>query len=304
MNRTFTTIKSNVGSNIQDTSTSTATVIGRYINDTYFDLLRRTNFNLVDDDYSFSTVSGTQDYVLPDNFKKELYVHDATNLRELAPVSLQDLAERYTSTLTTSDAPERYVILYKPVQKQPSSSSTLSIVSSSASDTTQTLFVRGISSSVEITESITLTGTSTATSSNSFTEIISISKSAATAGKVTITSNAAAVTVAVIAPEVTDYRVSVIRFHQIPAGIYTIKMPYIINPSPLNNDYDMPLIDAADIIEKGATALAWKYKRQFAKAQEWSNDYEKSIIMFIWDRENSANKVTLFNPKPYSRDIY
>lgn len=295
-------MKSNVGSNIQDTSTSTATIIGRYLNDVYFDLLRRMNFQILSDGYSLTTSS--RDNPLPDNFGKELYVYDATNLRSLSSTTLQSVVETNPSTVSTSGQVSDYIIFQRAVRQQPTSSSTLSIVSSSASDSTQTLFIRGLSSGVELTESVTLTGTTPAVSTNSYTEIISLSKSASTVGYVTITSNSGAVTQAVIAPEDLDYRVKILRLYQAPSGSITLNIPYIINPLPLNNDYDMPLIDAADVIEKGATALAWRYKRQFAKAQEWERLYEKDINNLIWSRENQPNQLHLLNPKPYTREIY
>jgi hypothetical protein len=302
MNRTFTTMKTNVGNNVMDTSSATATVIGTYLNDVYFDLLRRINWKNVDDDYSFSTVAGTKDYVLPDNFKKELHVYDATNDKELARIDRQILINQYPTTVDDTGVAVRYLIFDSPVQAQPSSSSVLSIVSDNAGDTTQTLYVRGLSGGVEVTESVTLNGTSAQASTTAFTEIISFSKSAATTGKVTITSNSGAVTNAVIAPDIVDYKVKLIRLHPAPSGVATIRVPYIINPQPLLNDYDTPLLDAADVIEQGATAIILRRKRQYAKAQEWERIFEKSVNALIWDLENQPNMVKQFNIKPYSRE--
>lgn len=84
------------------------------------------------------------------------------------------------------------------VKAQPSSASVITIVSSSASDTTQKVRVNGIVGGVEDTELITLNGTSSAAGSKSFTSVSTVVKNSTTAGNVTVTSNSGAVTLAQI----------------------------------------------------------------------------------------------------------
>lgn len=303
INRLFVNIYGNVGSNIQDTSSGTQTVIKNYVNDIYFDILKRINWQDIDDDYSFSTVAGTQDYVLPSNFGKEVYVYDATNLTELKPITMQELVRDFPSGLSLSGTVSRYAILNKAVRSQPSSSSTISVVSSSASDSTQTVRIKGYDSNgVQLEESITLNGTSAQTSSNSYVEIQSITKSASTVGRITVTSNSGAVTVAILAPADLSYMVKVVRLNYTPNGAITVKMPYIILPYPLVSDYDQPVIDAADVIELGATMKAWRYKRQFQKAMEYERQYETAINTLIWDKENSFNQAHYTSPLAYPRN--
>lgn len=302
MNRTFSNIVSNVSNNIQDTSSAMQTIIKGYVNDGYFDFLRRANINQISEDYSFSTSDGVQDYVLPDNFDKELYVYDSTNRNEITRADLQKLLQSEIDVIGNSGVPSKYVILNKPVQKQPTSSSQLTIVSSSSSDTSQVIFVKGISGGVEVSESVSLNGTTNALTTNSYTEIISLSKSASTVGKVTVTSNSGAVTVGVIPPSALVYRIKAMRLHYIPNGTITIKAPYYKKPSTLVNDNDILDVDADDIVEKYATACAWRYKRQYAKAQEWQRMYEKSIIDYLWFTANQPNAVYMVNPEPYSRE--
>lgn len=305
INRLFTSIVSNVASNVQDTSTAMQTIIKRYCNDAYMDILKRVNFQDIDDDYSFSTVGGTSDYILPRNFGKEVYVYDNTNKVEIKGVSLQELINSNSADLYASGDIQRYVITTKPSRLQPTSSSTLSIVSSSASDSTQTVAVKYMDTNgIEIHETVTLTGTTPVVTSGSAVEILSISKSAITVGRITVTANAGAVTVAVLAPADLAYFENIVRFHYTPNGAVTIKMPYIRRPYPLYNDYDQPIIDCADIIELGATAMAWRYKRQFAKAQEYERSYNVAFDTLVWDKENSFNQVKRTSPQPYSREGY
>jgi len=300
MNKNFATLKNNVAQEIQDTSSSMLSLIGTYINNRYFQILRAINWQNIRTDYQLTTTAGTQDYVLPDDFGKEIYVHDSTNNRELSRVELQDLVRNYPSGLTSTGTVYRYVIYDDTVQNQPASASTLSIVSSSASDTSQTVLVRGISSNVEITEEVTLSGTTSVTTSNSFSRVKAISKSANTAGKVTIT--AGSTTIAVLAPKVLESRYKKIKFHYVPNQALTISIPYIIKPLPMVEDEDYPIIDIADLIEMGAKADALRYKKQYTKAQVYEALFTKGLAEYIWDMENQPNRVPLFQPEPYDRE--
>ena len=305
INRLFISIVNNIASNIQDTSTAMSVIIKRYANDVYADILKRVNFQDINNDYSFPTVSGTSDYILPRNFGKEVYVYDSTNQLEIKSVSLQELINSNSADLYASGDIQKYIITIKPVRLQPTSTSTLSIVSSSASDSTQTVAIKYLDSNgIETYETVTLTGTTPVVTSGSAVEVLSISKSASTVGRITVTANAGAVTVAVLAPADLAYFENVVRFHYTPNGVVTIKMPYIRRPYPLFNDYDQPIIDCADIIELGATAMAWRYKRQFSKAQEYERLYNVAFDTFVWDKENSFNQVKHTLPKPYSREGY
>lgn len=304
-NRLFINIYGNVGTNIQDTSTGTQTVIKTYANDIYFDILKRINWQDIDDDYTFNTVAGTQDYVLPNNFGKEVYVFNANTNTEISPITMQELIRDYASSLSTSGDIARYLTLNKQVRQQPSSSSVLSIVSTSAADSTQVVRVKGTNSlGVELDETVTLTGTTPVDTSNSYTEIRSITKSATTTGYITITSNSGAVTVAVLSSADLAYSVNVVRLHYVPTSVQTISMPYLIRPMPMVSDYDQPVIDCADVIELGATMKAWRYKRQFSKAAEYERQYERAIDTLVWDKENSFNQGHFFGVLPYPRDDY
>lgn len=303
-NKLFIDIYTNVGRNVQDTSSATQTILKGYCNNAYFEILRRLNWDSLNLDYYFSTVVGTQDYVLPSDFGREMYLYDATNKIYIPWISLPELVEKFPETLLTQGSVERYTTFSDVVRAQPSTASALSIVSSSTADTTQTVRVKGTDANdIELDESVTLTGTGAVATTNTYKTIRSITKSAVTTGRITITSNSAAVTNAVLAPAVLDYKVTKCRLHQIPSSILTCRFPYHIRPFPLSNDNDVPGFDCADGIELGATMHAWRYKRQFQKATEYERLFEKWIVDAAWDMENKPNQVHLLNPKPYSRDF-
>ncbi len=301
-NKNFLNIYSNVGSDIQDTSSAMATHIKRFSNEAYFEILRRLNWNGINPSYTVAVIAGTQDYILPSDFDKEKYVYDATNLLYIPFISLEELVEKFPDNLSSQGSVERYSIFRDAVRKQPTSASVLTIVSSSSADTTQTVRVKGTDSNdVELDESVTLTGTTNATTSNTYNSIRSVTKSASTTGRITITSNSSAVTVAVMAPADIDYKVIKLRLHQTPNNALTLNVPYHIKPYPMSSDYDVPIIDCADGIELGARYRAWQYKRQFGKSQEVERLFEKWVIDAIWNIENQPNQTHQLNPKPYPR---
>ena len=302
MNKDFNTIKTNVGTKIQDTSAAMATIIGTFANKRYFQILRAINWQNIEYDYTFTTVSGTQNYALPDDFGKEISVRDTTTGVELAQVDYQYLVTTYPDEVTDSGSPARYVIYEDVVKTQPTSSSALTIVSSSSADTTQTILVRGITGGIETTESVTLTGATPANTTNSYTRIKGISKSAVTTGKITITSNSAAVTQTVMAPKVTESRYKLIKLHYVPTEALVISVPYIVKPLPMTEANDYPCLDIADLIEIGAESDAWFYKRQGSKAVGKDTMFNIELQQYIFDRENQPNMVITFKPVTYNQD--
>jgi hypothetical protein len=301
MNKTFADIKTNIGTNIQDTSTPMATIIGVYANNRYFQILRSINWDNIRYDYTFDTVAGTQDYAMPEDFSKPMYVVDTTNKIELAEGFLQDLAQQYTSTISSNGTVGRYIMLDSPVKIQPSSSAVVSISSSSTSDTTQTIRISGRTSAGDTkSETISLSGTGSVSSTGLYTSITAISKSAVTTGYITVVSGTR--TLAVLSPSITVSYYRLMRLHEVPSAVYTISAPYIVKPLPMVNATDYPAIDVADLIEIGATADAQRYKKQFSKAQSMEVLFAQGLAQFIYDRENQPNKLTLLTPNAFNRN--
>jgi hypothetical protein len=301
MNRTFATITNNVGLMIGDSTSAMSSLIKSYINDRMAEVLKRTNILDVNRaDYSFSTTSGTEDYILPSDFGKEIIVRDATNKVNLSRVDSQSNVMLNPYSTDDTGVVKQYVILDKTYQEQPSSASVISFVSSSASDTSQIMYVKGFDSNgYEDYEQKQINGTTTVSTTKSFSRIVSVSKSALTSGTITVTSNSGAKTIAVMSRAMLEYRVKVMRLVNIPNATLTIDVIYIPKMLPMVQDYDYPIIDCADILEAGATADAWRFKRQFSKAADMDIIFEKRLANLLFDTENQPNKLNLFRPQSY-----
>jgi hypothetical protein len=97
-------------------------------------------------------------------------------------------------------------------------------------------------------------------------------------------------------------RYKYLRPHYLPATAYAVNMPYTIKPLALASAGGYTTIPCEDIMVLGATAEAWRQKRQFAKAADFDLLYEKGIQTLLWDQANQLNQTSLFNPVSYSRE--
>jgi len=213
MSKTFGTLKTNVCNEIGDTDAEMKEIVGVYINNRYHQILRATNWEVYDDDYSITTVVDTATYTLPSDFGKELYAIDSTNDTKLKRMSLQALIE---------DNPSQY-------DQQ---------------------------------------GTLTA--------------------------------YAVYRDEDDNMKV---RFFNVPDSIISVLFPYTVRPAKMtDDDNDSPIGTFDDLIEIGAKADAWRYKRQFTKAQYFELLFSKELDSYMFDMEHQPNSSAVFSAVPYDRE--
>lgn len=119
--------------------------------------------------------------------------------------------------------------------------SAITVVSSSASDTTPKVTIFGIVSGYPDYETITLTGTTNAVGSKSFTSVERVVKDASTTGRITVTGNSGNTTVAVLPTGDTTegivYRK--ISLYPLPNTVFPMQVYYYKDPYRLVNDADV-----------------------------------------------------------------
>jgi hypothetical protein len=94
-----------------------------------------------------------------------------------------------------------------------------------------------------------------------------------------------------------------VRFHPTPTSVIAILMPYQLEPTDMSANSDLPILDCDYEVEIGATAEAWRTKRQFAKAADFDQQYEDHIKHMIWRRENDPTRVVQFAPNVFNKDL-
>ena len=158
---------------------------------------------------------------------------------------------------------------YDSVDLQPTSASTLSLASSSSADTTQQVLVKGLVSSEIDYELVSLSGTSTVTTTKSFSKIFAVTKSAETSGRVTITSNGAAVTNVVLAAKQKISRHKLMRLYPIPNSAIVITIHHYSLPPELTTEYeDTEIPPRWDyVVDQFAYSLALQAKGQTQLAE-------------------------------------
>lgn len=189
---------------------------------------------------TLTTVDGTSLYYLPSIMLDVLHIVDTTNDRILRPVT-EYQNWWWDPDVDDTGNPEQFSKLGTArIEGQPSSASVVTIVSSSASDTTQKVRVNGTVSGVDDTELLTLNGTSSVAGSKSFTALHSITRDNTTTGRVTATTNSGGVTVATFAPNELGITRQMIRLFPVPAGAYSLNVFVVKPPRRMVNAEDAP----------------------------------------------------------------
>ena len=184
--------------------------------------------------------------------------------------------------------------------------SQVSAKSGSSADTTQTLLIRGENGAAGyegryLQEELALNGENTVTSTNYFRRIISLSLDTNTNGVISITEAEGGATLDRLSGIIYN-RWKRIRLYPAPSTTITYNIPYIVKPTLRGLDDDVFVVDVGDLVEIGALERTLMHKKQFLKAREVQNDYEREIQNYIWDKHNQPNKINKFRPIAYSRE--
>jgi len=302
MSKSFSVLKTNIGNMIQDSSSSMSTNIGVWINNRYRDVISRYEWEELIINQSLTASATVSAYALDADVGNIMFINDVTNGCYLAGNTEQQFYEEHYDTFDDTGTPERYFTKYDVVKAQPASAEKPTVKSSSASDTTQSILLRGISSNAEVYETISLNGTTAVTASNSYTRITGISKSSSTTGFISIMHNNESTLFSLMSRELLESQYRQLHIHPIPTGDIVYHIKAVRRILELSQTYDYPVIDVADTIELGAIADSWRYKRQFAKAQQYEFMYEKSVSDKIFQRLNRPDQINQFIPVVLNRD--
>ncbi len=192
---------------------------------------------------TLALTSGTSEYNLDKEIGEPYIVLLSASPYLVRPKSEDDFDTRVPNPTATGN-PDYYMLFeYAGVSTQPTSASVITVASSSTSDTTQSVLVRGVVSGQEDYELVNLNGTTSVATTKQFTSVRSISKSAATAGRITCTSNSGAVTVLVMGPLEKTTKLKKVRFYPTPSSSLTatfkhFKEPFI--PTQALDDSEIP----------------------------------------------------------------
>lgn len=212
------------------------------------------NFMIWDSAETFNLVVNQRDYAVHPEFHRPLYFYNRDRKLYLRELPLRIVAPSGARWNEDRD-PTQYVLWGRThVAAQPSSASTVSIVSSSGSDSgsTKNITVRGVAGGAVTTDTITPTGITPVAGTKSFTKILGVTKAAAWAGTLTVTSNGGVVTNLTLNNDEFGRSYQQLYMLGLPSTADVIEYRFYRLPRPLTADFDVP-----DIPPTFSRILVW-----------------------------------------------
>ncbi len=268
---TFAELKNNVAVIVQRSSDSSyKSEIGTWINLALQELYNSYDFFLeLKGEYDFTTVDGTSLYYMPLDFGKPIRVYDLTNKKKINIKTEEEYSDGNISNIANStegDVSTLYFTEVVGVHKQVSSSGEkVKVKSSSASDTSVTVRIKGyINSDLTIVgfENITLNGTTFVESANTYYKILGFSKDSDSVGYITL-ANSSSIELGVLGSidRVAQYKA--FKLGKIPDDSSTnIRVLYKKKFDKLVNDYDYPFVECDDYLIYKAASLALQQEKE------------------------------------------
>lgn len=231
---------------------------------------------------SVTTSANTSQYSLSPlvDTSKLITFFETSTPQHITHMSEQEFRSREPGPTATGTPYLYRLVGFSPVLNQPSSSSVITFVSSSASDTNVNVNVQGLNGSgIFITEVVNTNGTSGVATTSSFTKVMGLAKDAKSVGTITATSNSGVVTNVVIAPNDRHVNHPLIKFHDIPDSTKTIYYDFTMKMMDLYDDYDSSLIPEQyhDAIELYAKARCYNHLNNTQAATLSYQEFEARI---------------------------
>jgi hypothetical protein len=186
-----------------------------------------------------------------------------------------------------------------PVVVQPTSTTVISAVSASNSDTTQKVLVKGLVSGQEDYEELDLNGTTTVYTTKSFSEITAITKSARTEGSITIASGST--TLITLGPLDIAPVFRVLSLYPVVQSVLTITVRHFSPPpKPFTNFYESVMIpeDWDYVVDQWAFTLALQ-----SKGQDQNTEYNSQLMVAVkMLEEDMATEEEVISDEPVEID--
>lgn len=216
---------------------------------------------------TLATVASTENYQLPRDLDDIGLIRQTASPRKIKFIP-NDLFYEWLPNPTATGNPKWYRIWEQEgVEVRLSADDTLEVLSSSASDTTQTVRIVGKDANGLVrTESLLLTGTTAVAGTITYNagDVLRISKSADTVGVITVRKATLDVTLVLLAPTETAARFKIISFYPIPSSAITLYLEYFTHIRRLEGDNDVP--DLAEkwmwLVRTGTMAKVYSYQNK------------------------------------------
>ncbi len=303
------TLRTELGTRLRATSTISSSQKDLWLNLAQYDVATATDPQNLLINSQITSVVGQYKYFPSIPFLRITSVKNITHEQHLDPASTNDI-DQWDPSRNETGTPSHFISNagLEYVRAQPTSAGTISIVSSSANDLTQKVYIRGVVSGVERWERLTLNGTTSVPGTLSFdaaTDVLPtiymVAKSVATTGVITVTRGA--VTLAVLAPDYLAEERQPLELWVTPStasDVYTVRG--YRSPRPMFNAEDFPDFPHFyhELVLIGAVIRGHRSLFRFNEANEiFRHEWAPKIQQFVGEQANHrANKPLVIQGSP------
>ena len=248
-------------------------------------------------DYTFATTATQEEYALSPlvDTSKIIQLRDEDTPRLITNMTDQHFRTFEPGPTSTGEAFIYRLVGFSPVQNQPTSASVITLVSNDSSDN-QVVNIQGRDANdVLIQQAVTLNGTTPVVSTISIVTFMSLSKSAASVGSITVTSNGGVVTNVIMSPSSRNTDHPVIKLHNIPDATKTITYDFIMKLPNISGDNDISLIPEQyhDAIELYAISKCYKHLNNATMWQASFGEFGQRVNDMLGDDSQPSQVFTL-----------
>lgn len=265
MDYTFSELKTEVERKSQWNGVEYAGPIESSINQAYFEVLAYTDWPEIMGVADVAVDAPDQEFTVPQYMNLILRIRDQSLGKTLHVMPIQELEERYARTQGAGLSIAAALLDTRGVSAQPVVSTVISAVSDDAGDLSQTLRVIGYLGGVPVEAEVTLNGLNSVSTAQSFDNVSNVSKSAETAGIVTVTAGAVTLSEISAKERVAFYR-KIRLARPLDVG-RTFTITYSRKPRKLSDSNDIPLLpEVGSILIDGAFYRVLEQQRDHSKA--------------------------------------
>lgn len=229
---------------------------------------------------------------------KLINMYSADRRWSIKIISRREFQERFSdASLVTGDPVIAYLSGYSPFNKQPSSASVLTLVSTSVNDTSIVTLDGLDANGVLIREEVTLDGVNPVITANQFTRVLGKSTNSYLSGIVTITSNGGLVTNVVISPRDRQGLFPKLTFYPMPSEGAMLYYDAAIRLPPLVTDNDMSLIPEHyhDALEDYCMYRGYRHKKDSQNANIALAAFKERVQEAVADDSSGPSREVIVN---------
>lgn len=279
--QTLEQMRDQVGNYIGDTGATVAGKIDASLNDWYAYVARKYRWDhLTLPEEALTASAGSTFLYLPKRVDRVYFLYDSGQKQQAVKHFAENLFKYNSYNPDSSGIITNFSDAGELGRKANfhTSAEMVSVSSSSASDTSQVVTVKGRVNDDELTESISVTGTTPVNSTNSFNDIYSIGCDGSNVGVLTVDGNTSAIEYATLAPRERTARYRVLRLVNPPNVAATLKAYCKKRILEMVNDNDVPEIPVCQALVQLATADHFARQRKWAEAAQFHRSNATEIL--------------------------